>query len=278
MSRTAAGLAGALVAAGALLLAGCGGRDYELNVRLPSDSGVAPNGDVYLDGVRVGKVAEVKSSDGKLAARVVIEDRALAAQKIKPGILAAARKDKGIDLDASRVEADAPPLPRGSTIEGHTRLEFLVRKYAVWQNIIAVAIAIIAQVVMVWTLRCFFKGGVLVVSLIFAAVLAVILHPFAVPAVEWLYTEVDKATEARPAAEPAVGPASERPEGKAPGDPALAADLAQAKTAAQAVEEMVKNIPRPSPRIVAFLGSWLILFLAVQLIMGWAFRATRKGK
>ena len=287
MARMAWRWPGALLGAALFLLAGCG-RDYELKIRLPADSQVAPQGEVFLDGVRVGKVTEVERAGGKLVASVVIEDRQLAEQKIKPGVLATARGDKGVDLDASRVDADAKSLPSGSTIEGHTKLEFLVKKYAVWQTVVAVAVGILAQVVMVWTLRSFFKLGVVVISLILSGALACLLYPFAVPAVERIYVEIEKAKETRieregkGATTPAPEPEDKQPVGQAPqretAGQAPASVTAQATPAAQTIEEVVKQVPRPSPQVVAFFGSWLILFLVVQIIMGRAFRATRATK
>ena len=277
----------AALAATVLLLAGCG-RDYELKIRLPADSQVATRGDVFLDGVRVGTITKVERAGENIIASIVIEDRRLAEQKIKPGVLATARKDMGIDLDTSRIDVEAQPLPSGTTIEGQTKLEFLVKKYATWQTVVSTAVAVLAQVVMVWTLRSFFKLGFVVISLIISAFLASLVYPLAVPAVERVYAETDKAKETRTDEQghtrimPLSKPTSKRVVHGAtrPGATgrARAGVAMQPGPSAQQVVEVVKHIPRPDPRVVAFLGSWLILFVVVQFIMGWALRGTATGK
>lgn len=237
----------ALLAAALLLASGCGSRDYELNVRLPAGTVVHRDAKVFLDGVEAGKVARVGRTDGKVLATLVLTERKLTEGRIKPGLVATVRGDRGIDLDTSEIDRRARPLPSGSTIEGTTKFALLIRRYTRWQTAVVFFLGALGLLIVFWVFRAFFKIGWVVVALALSAGAASVVHRPATALVEQVYTG-DEGHDA---------PAAETP-GDGNGG------------------ESILDIPRPSPRAVAFFAAWLAAFVVFQVLVGAALRATRK--
>jgi len=233
---------GGLLAAAMLLAAGCGSRDYELHVRLPAGTVVRAEAKVFLDGAEVGKVARVAQHEGCVVATVVLPDRKLAESRIKPGLIATVRSDRGIDLDASEINRAASALPSGSTVEGTTKFDLLIRRYARWQTVGVVAVGVLGLLLVFWVFKLFCRVGWVVVALLLAAGVASALQRPATALVEQVYSGDE-------------GQTTSAPDGKS-----------------------ILDVPKPSPRAVAFVGTWLVSFVLLQMTVGAALRATRKKR
>ena len=206
--------------------------------------------------------------------------RGYAEQRIKLGITAVPRKDGGLDLDASRVAADAQPLPSGTTLEAKTKLQVTVQKYKSTHTLVAIGAGIVGLLILFWILKMLSRLGVVVISLALSCGVAVIGYPLVVPWVERAYAYIDerqgdqgdKMTPAevketlKDAAKTATG-------GAESGTP-----MERAKATGQKVEQVVRNIPRPSPPVVAFFGTWLTGFVVIQLILSQVLRPRKAAE
>jgi hypothetical protein len=232
-----------------VLFTGCGSKEYELHVRLPAGTVVRRDAKVFLDSIEAGKITGVGRAEGAIVATVVIGDRSLASARIRPGIVATVRRDRGIDLDSREIDRRAAPLPSGTTIEGTTKFDLLVRRYARWQTVAVFGVGVLGLLVVFWVFRAFFKIGWVVIALGLAAGAASLLYRPLTPLVERAYGSAEEDTT--------PSPESGAPAPPATGTPSL-------------------DIPRPSPRAVAFFAAWLASFVVLQCLVGAALRATRR--
>lgn len=244
MRRAASNAWVGLLAALAACVAGCGGsRDYELNVRLPAGTSVARGAKVFVDGVEAGRVRRVGHAEGRVVATVVIADPALARARIKPGIVVSVRSDRGLDVDTSKITRSAGPLPSGTTVEAHRKFDLLVRRYATWQTVAVFFVGALGLFLLLAVFRSFFRMGWVLAALALAAGAATLVRRPATAVVESVYSRAEDAE----APEPADG----------------------GTTVA---------IPRPSPQAVAFVASWLVFFVLIQLLGHWAARSLRRKR
>ena len=234
-----------------LVAAGCGSRPYELSVRLPAGTVVHPRAKVFLDGVEVGTVTRVGRDGSKVLATVAFADRAVAVRSVRPGLIATVRKDRGIDLDTSEVLRSSDPLPSGSTIEGTTRFALLVRRYTRWQTVVVFFMGALGLLFVFWVGRAFFKLGWVLVALLLAGGAAMVAQEPMTRIVETVYSGEQEDDAA------AAAPDSATPATKGEGG------------------ESILQIPKPSPGAVAFFVTWLAAFVAIQMLVGAALRATR---
>jgi hypothetical protein len=232
-----------LLALAALCLAGCGSPEYKLNVRLPAGTVVHRDAKVLLDGVVVGRVADVGREDGKVLATLLITEEDAARGKLRPGLIATVNRDRGIDLDSGEIDGTARPLPSGSTIEGTTKFDLLVRRYARWQTVVVFFMGALGLFIVFWVFRLFFKMSWVFLALALAAGAAALLHQPVTHVVETVYTGDE-------------GDAVATPDSDGGGRSFL-------------------DIPKPSPEAVAFFATWLGAFVLIQVGVGAALRATR---
>ena len=93
-----------------------------------------------------------------------------------------------------------------------------------------------------WVFKLFFRVGWVVVALLLAAGVASALQRPATALVEQVYSGDE-------------GQTTSAPDGKS-----------------------ILDVPKPSPRAVAFVGTWLVSFVLLQMTVGAALRATRKKR
>jgi hypothetical protein len=232
----------AVLAPALLLLAGCGSPEYKLNVRLPAGTVVHRDAKVLLDGVVVGRVADVGREDGKVLATLVITEEDAARGKLRPGLIATVNRDRGIDLDSEEIDRSARQLPSGSTIEGTTKFDLLVRRYARWQTVVVFFMGALGLLMVFWVFRLFFKMSWVILALALAAGAAALLHQPVTRVVETVYTGDE-------------------------GDAVATPDEDGGRS--------FLDIPKPSPEAVAFFATWLGAFVLIQIGVGAALRATR---
>jgi len=250
-----------LLVAPLAILSGCGG-DYELNIEFEK-ADTRPDAPVYVDGRKVGRVADITSRPGGAVVRVVLTERDAVRSKIKPGILPTVRADGGIDIDASQVETETDPLPSGSTVTGYTLPGVLLKKYATVQTAVVVGVGLLALIIIFWLFRALFRFAVVLGSLTLACVFTWMFYPALVPASEALCEMV------LPAGQTGQIEAQQ---------PAAPDKATTAPATARPIRELVQQVDRPNPKFVAIVLTGLGCFVGLQLIFGVAFKGTRKKK
>lgn len=250
-------------------LSGCG-NDYELRVRLEESSEVAKHSAMYFEGMEIGKVQSMEIQDGRRTAVAVIRDLRLARAAIRYGVRIIERPDGSLEVDASAVVRGSAPLPSGSILEAKRQslLERYLRKYATWQTIAVVGVGTAALFVALIAFKLFFKVGVIAISLLLSGGFAWTASPYLTGPVErflYLKTQASQAPEA--AAPDAVGTWEK-----------VESDEAAPQSTAPIVHSpsRVGLIALPDPKWLTFFLCWLAGFVVIQLLVGMAFRATRR--
>jgi len=234
-------------------LAGCAKRQ-EYQVVLGERESIEASDPVYLDGIRVGRVAGVGEEGGERVANLSLEPGALG-DRVRKGIFRVAREDRRVDLIGREVEAEAPPLAKGSRIPTRSRLNETILRYATWANVLAGAagLALCCLVFALLKSRLGFFG--LVASAIISAVASYFLSPHLVPKISRLYGRFPPPgveSQSEPAATASIDPAP-RDGADAIGD------------ALGTISELFVN--RPDPKVLAFCATFVTVFLFVNLVL-----------
>jgi len=258
--------AGLLAGLAALVFASCD-RPLKLQVVLDKDEVVQKGTPVYVDAVQAGKITNVGEEGGERVAEFSIRDKEVRSRMCVGAVRV---KETGrVQIKTDTVKTGAKPLPHGARVPTASKIEYLVTKYSSKSTLVAVVIGIVALVIL-WLV---FRSLVGTVGMILCVVLASILTQFALPyAVPWVERGL-----ARLGPPPVVEPVQT---GKGLEPPAPSATNTAPSTAAvvkKAENTIIEVInARPSPVVVTWCGVFLMLFIALNLILGRVSRVWRK--
>lgn len=261
-------LAGLLICG--LLLIGCGGQ-RTLNVEFKKGDPPAKGSAVYLEGRRVGEVQRVREETGGFTATVrFAEDARL--RDLKPGIMPYMEEGR-IRIDASRIQPDADPLPAGATVAGYDRPTVIFKRYGLFQTIVAAVAGSVVVFAIGFVFKSIFRMGVVTFSLLASVALAFMFHNAATPLAERLCTAIAPPAEtATRTKEPSAPPPGQE---ESPAGGEAETSVPTVEPGVTRVQEIVHTLSAPNPRIISFFGVWLISFVGIQFILGYALRATR---
>jgi len=227
-------------------------RDTERGSQHDGESILKSGDPVFIDEVVAGRIKRIESNSLGQVALIRIKKK-YAEQAMRTGIVRDPTAGR-IELTTAGITNAAPLLSEGSMIPATNELEFAVLKYSNRQTFLAVGIAMLGILTFAWLFKMFFSAVLIAISLGLSGGVAWLSHPLAVPFVESAYTML-----------------SEQQAQSSPIEPPTAVIDG---VAARGVEILSS---RPDPKYVAFASIFLLAFVIVSIIMGYALK-TVKGQ
>lgn len=271
----------------ALLLAGCGHKQ-ELRIQLPEGTQVLEGGDVFVDNQKVGYVQKIDSKEKARVATVAFK-KPVPPEKLRDGLRAIETKGGVLQLDSSKIGEDAKPLASDTVLVAEKPhwltgvLADVLPRYLPWMNVAVVGLGLVVLLVLFLIFRALLRLGVVLVSLTLAVFSSVLVYAAVTPVVrDHVYPTLERYrnAESRPVVSPApttgvAGSAQTSPKGPQTG---VKAPVAPTSTGVQGggLDQVIRDIPLPSPSVVSFVACTLILFVFYQLLIHVALRRAKK--
>jgi len=256
-----------------MLLTSCN-KPLRLQVVLGPQESIEKGTPVFVDDMKAGSVVSVGTEAGDRVANIEIDEDS-ARERLRVG--AVRLKENGlIRIRTDAVEADAPLLPHGARVPTSSKLGYLVTKYSGKSTIVVILIGL-AAVVVLWLVFRSLVGTVgLILCVALAGVITQVSTPYVAP---WVEMAMEKLGPPAP-----TSTGTQSPEGgtRAPGG----SDKVRVgggnlptsgEVAARAEDGLIEVVNmRPSPLVVTWCAVFIVLFIALNIILGRAARVWRK--